>query len=235
MGKNKRMAVSTFIRNIYSPYMSYITVKYFNWNLSLQFHPFVSKDGVTGKSFYDYSKSMTTTVSYEGAALLYLVAAKIFDDRHPEREIKAVLPCLKNTALTLEYKPGQNNQWEVYLTIERNNTTIPFKFKTHTYTFRENGQLVTEVIQSGLGAFGKMIEGYLTGINASGHLSKLPEDLEKEFEKYQDESQQTVYTTVNQYQGMQYRENQYQGNQYQGNQRNEYQGNDGGQRQGNYG
>jgi hypothetical protein len=169
---------------------------------------------------------MTTTVSYEGAALLYLVAAKIFDDRHPEREIKAVLPCLKNTTLTLEYKPGQNNQWDVYLTIERDNKTIPFKFKTHTYTFRESGQLVTEVIQSGLGAFGKMIEGYLTGINVNGHLSKLPEDeeLEKEFEKYQDENQQTVYTTKDGYQE----------NQYQGNQNNKYQGNSGGQQQGNY-
>jgi hypothetical protein len=101
-----------------------------------------------------------------------------------------VLPCNK-AALIFEYKPDQGNQMAAYLAIDKNNQSIPFKFKTKEVQVKENGHTVTKVIQSkviqsGLGAFVKTIEGYLTGIGADLHLSKLPDN----FENSQDENRQ---------------------------------------------
>jgi hypothetical protein len=52
--------------------------------------------------------------------------------------------------------------------------------------------MVTKVIQSGLGAFVKTVEGYLTGIGTDLHLSKLLDGLENS----QDENQQVPNTTT---------------------------------------
>jgi hypothetical protein len=71
------------------------------------------------------------------------------------------------------------------LTIEKNNQSISFEFGTQQIQVKEHGQMVTRLIQSGLGAFAKTIEEYLTGIGTDLHLSKL-----LDFENSQDETQQ---------------------------------------------
>jgi hypothetical protein len=109
----------------------------------------------------------------------------ILKDINPEKEIRAVLQCNK-ADLIFEYKPDRDSQMAAYLTIEKNNQSISFKFKTQQIQVQEHGQIVTRVIQSGLGAFAKTVEGYLTGIGADLHLSKLLDD----FENSQDENQQ---------------------------------------------
>ena len=86
----------------------------------------------------------------------------------------AVVPC-NHASLIFEYKPDQNKQMSAYLTINKNNHSILFKYPTHTYQVKVDGQLITKVIQSGLGVFFHTIIGYLTAIGADKHLDKLPE------------------------------------------------------------
>jgi hypothetical protein len=111
---------------------------------------------------------------------------------NPEKEIEAVLQCNK-AVLILEYKHDQDNQMAVFLIVEKNDQSITFRFPARKVQVKENGQTITKVIQSGLSAFVMTIEGYLTGIGADLHLSKLHDD----FESSQDEDQQAYDTTVN--------------------------------------
>jgi hypothetical protein len=62
---------------------------------------------------------------------------------------------------------------ETFLVIIKNDVVIPFKFNTYQAQVRENGQMVTKITETGLGTFAMTIFGYLTGIGAGKHLSKL--------------------------------------------------------------
>lgn len=184
MSNQYKKAVSTYVRNIYSMGYSYIMISYFNTNLSFYFAPFKSKDA-TGRSFYDSTKKLTTTVNYEGAFALYKTASDIVNGKEATNGAVLTIPCASGASLTLERNPGQNGQMETLFTIFKSYTSISFKFATHQTQVKENGQLVIKTIESGLGMFAKTIEGYLTGINADGHLNKFGDDLEK----YQEEKQ----------------------------------------------
>lgn len=111
---------------------------------------------------------------------MYQIASSIFNGNNPETQIKSVFSC-NNATLTLEYKPDENNSMYTYLTIDKNSETLVFRFSVHTCKVNENGQMVTKVIQSGIGVFAMTLRGYLSGVNASGHLNKLPEE-DKEFQ-----------------------------------------------------
>lgn len=63
-----------------------------------------------------------------------------------------------------------------YLVIDKNGETILFRFGIHQYKVKQNGQMVTKVIQSGLGVFVKTLNAYLTGIGTDLHLNKLSEE-----------------------------------------------------------
>jgi len=175
----------------------------------------------------------------KGVALLYKVAVDIFNDESPNKEIEVVLPRNNNTALTFEYKHGQDNQMEAHLTIERDGRIIPFKFLADTFTVKENGQKVTKVIQSCLGAFAMTLEGYLLGIGIDRQLSKLSD----EYETAQDDNEKKAYTAKSNGQGNNYQggnNGSYQGGNngwYRSNNNQGYgnQGNNGGYRYGNYG
>jgi hypothetical protein len=189
--KNGKL-VNTYIRTLYSEGLSSIMISFFNANLTFSFAPYMGKNH-SGFDQFDTSKSLRTTVNYEMASFLYLVAMSVIDGQYAEQQISAVLQCNNNTTLIFEYKPDQYNQMGGYLTINKNNETISFKFRTHIYRVKENGgQFLTKIIQSGLSAFGKTLDGYLTGINADGHLNKLPEDLEN----LQNENQQVSLTAL---------------------------------------
>ena len=84
-----------------------------------------------------------------------------------------VLQCKRETILTLEYKPDENNQMTVYLVGNKNNETIPFKFKTQQIQEWVDGQMVTQVIQADLQEFAMILYKYiLSSGNAEYLLNK---------------------------------------------------------------
>lgn len=176
MSQNNKTQTSTQIRNFYSDEMSYLNIKFYNTNLSFQFYPFTGKDQ-NGRSMYDTNNGETTTVNFEGAYTLWQAAKDIIDGKVTETDLP--IPCASGAELKLERNMGQNGQYETIFSISKNNRTIPFKFNIMLQQVKENNQIVTKVIESGLGAVMKTIEGYLTGINSDRHLDKLTEDFAK--------------------------------------------------------
>lgn len=173
---NNRTQTSTQIRNFYSEGMSYLNMKFYNTNLSFQFYPFTGKDQ-NGRSTYDTKNGETTTVNFEGAFTLWKAAKDIIDGKVTETNLP--IPCASGASLKLERKLNPNGQYDTILSISKNNRTIPFKFNVMQQQVKENNQIVTKVIESGLGAVMMTIEGYLTGINADRHLDKLTDDFAK--------------------------------------------------------
>jgi hypothetical protein len=167
-----------------------MTLSFFNWSLSLRFYQYTGKNK-DGFDHYDLKNGVTTTVNYENASCLYKAAMSILEDIDLEKEIRAELPCY-NAALIFEYKREQNNQMSAYLTIEKNDQSISFRFRTHQVKVKENGQVVTKVVQSGLVAFVKTLESYLTGTGISFHLNKMLNI----YENSQDENQQVPNATT---------------------------------------
>ncbi len=185
-----RMSTNTQVRNFYSDGLSYLNVSFFNTNLSFKFHPFISKDNL-GKSTYDMKNPQNTTVNYEGASALDQVAEDIINGKIQECNLP--IPCASGASLNLERKLGQDGKMETIFSISKNNVTIPFKFNTIEYQTKENGQIVTKTIETGLKAFQKTIEGYLTGINADRHLDKLTDDFAKLHENNNNQQQRGGY------------------------------------------
>lgn len=198
--QNNRTTTSTQIRNLYSDGLSYMNIKFYNTDLSFKLSPFTGKDA-GGKNHYDSAKGQTTTVNFEGAYALYKVAKDIIDGKY--NEISVNIPC-NGASITLERKPGQDGKIDTFFTISKNNTTIPFKFQTIQQQVKENGNVITKTIESGLGAFAKTIEGYLTGINADRHLDKLTDDYAK---TQQGSNQQNSYQSNGNYRNNGYRNN----------------------------
>ena len=170
-----RTNTSTQIRTMYSENMSCMTIKFYNTNLSFSLYPFTGKNQ-QGRSTYDMKNGQQTTVNYEGAYALYQAAKDIIDGKVQQTSL--AVPC-NGASLTLERKLGMNGQMETVFSISKNNVTIPFKFNTIQQQVNINGQVQTNIIEIGLGAFLKTIDGYLTGINADRHLNKLTEDYAK--------------------------------------------------------
>jgi len=177
MAEDGKLSVSTTIRNLYSDEMSYLGMQFYNLYLSFKFARFLSKDS-TGRSSYDNQNTLTTSVDYSGAYALYKAASDIVEGKESSQGTHLVIPC-NEASLVFERRPGQNGQMDTFISISKNNMTIPFKFTTHQIQQKENGQMITKTIESGLGAFIKTIEGYLTGINADRHLDKLTEEYVK--------------------------------------------------------
>ena len=194
MAENKT-STSTQIRNLYSDGMSCMNIKFYNTNLSLQLYPFISKDQ-TGKSSYDLKNGQLTTVNFEGASALFQITKDIIEGKLQE-ECNLPIPCAAGATINLERKLSPAGMMETIFSITKNGVTIPFRFQTMTIQVKENGQVVSKVIESGLGAFNKTIEGYLTGINADRHLDKLTEDYIKSQEAINGGNQQNNYGSYN--------------------------------------
>jgi uncharacterized protein DDB_G0289917 len=135
--------------------------------------PFLNKDA-NGRPNYDLTKSISTTVNFEGAYGLYDMANKLI--QHPTMTGGVDIPC-NGAMIRLERRTATPS--EVFFTINKNNDSISFKFTSYQTTLNENGQQTQQTIESGLGAFAKTVEGYLTGINSDRHLDKLTEDYAK--------------------------------------------------------
>lgn len=198
---NQRTSTSTQIRNMYSDGMSYMNIKFYNTNLSFQLYPFIGKDP-NGRSKYDMKNGQQTTVNFEGAYALYQAAKDIIDAKVQQTSLS--VPC-NGASLVLERKLGMNGQMETVFSISKNNVTIPFKFNTIQQQVNINGQIQSQTIEIGLGAFMKTIEGYLTGINADRHLDKLTAEYANLQESNKQDGQQPQQQ--NQQQRPQYRPN----------------------------
>jgi hypothetical protein len=160
---------------LYSNGISCLTIKFFNTNLSFGFQPFSGKDQ-NGFNQFNKDKTITTTVNYEGAAMLWKTANDILDNKINKCSVQ--IQCAGGTTLLFERRPS-DNQLETWFTINKNGEIIPFKFNIHIRDIEENGQLIKQQIESGLLVFAKTINGYLEGINASRHLDKLTDDYVK--------------------------------------------------------
>lgn len=188
----QRTSTSTQIRNMYSDGMSYMNIKFYNTNLSFQLYPFTGKDP-NGRSKYDMKNGQQTTVNFEGAYALYQAGKDIIDGKVQQTSLS--VPC-NGASLVLERKLGMNGQMETVFSISKNNVTIPFRFNTIQQQVNTNGQVQSQTIEIGLGAFIKTIEGYLTGINADRHLDKLT----AEYAAIQENKSQDASTNNQQYQ-----------------------------------
>ena len=190
MDKNYKKAINTDIRIFYSSESS-LKMSFFNANLSFSFCRDFRKNN-PGYSQHESMKYIATTVNYAGAFFLYKSAMSIVDDINSKNEVMAELR-RGNVTLTLEYKPDQHGHMVASLTIDNTKQSITYKFISHPYQVKENERIITKFMQSELGAFAMTICGYLIGVGADRHLSKLPAD----YENSQDENQQTSYSTGN--------------------------------------
>jgi hypothetical protein len=187
---DKILLIDTHMRDFYAPGYSYMTLSFFNWDLSLSFYRYSGKDE-DGFHSYDFVNDLTITLDDERVSYLYQTAIFILNEKDPGKEIKVEIPRY-NINLMLERKPDDDGQMAVFLTIEKNGQSISFRFKTRTFKVTENGQESTMVVQSGLMAFAKTLEAYLTGTSISYHLKKMLDIIENP----QDENQQVPNATT---------------------------------------
>ena len=187
MEKNYKKAISTFIRNFYGENHC-LTFGFFNQNLSLR----ISSSSPNGSGRSNMGNGVTATVNFEAACYLYQVAMSIVNEIGPEKEKRALIE-RGDTTIILEYVRDQHNQLVASLTISKNNQSFSYKFAYRTYQVKEDGQVITKVMQSELGAFAKTIEGYLIGTGADRHLAKMPDG----YENSQDENQQSFNAAGN--------------------------------------
>ena len=151
-----------------------MNIKFYNTNLSFQLYPYTGKNQ-NGRSTYDTKNGQQTTVSYDGAFALYQMAKDIIAGKLSEGII--TVPC-NGASITMERKLGLSGP-ETVFSLTKNNVTVPFKFQTIQRQIKENGNVVTQTIECGVGAFMKTVEGYLTGVNADRHLDKMTEEYAK--------------------------------------------------------
>lgn len=150
---------SAYIRNLYSPGFSFITLSFYKTNLSVRFTPWINQNQ-TGRSQYDAKKFIVTTISDESAASLYYLAQKIAEGEL-NNPVQYVIECNNQITLVFEYDADKAT-----LSIEKDREKIVFEFAVHQYRVKEDGRIVTKTIQSGLLAFAEVLQAYLTAVGA---------------------------------------------------------------------
>ena len=150
------------IRTLYSPGFSSFKMSYFKTNLVLGFAPYIGKDD-RGFDKYCIKSFLSTSINPEGAAFFYTQASRILDCRHSVEQVEVVLPCNKGASLTFTYKLDESNQMSAYMSINKNNEAIQFRFPTTEYQDNIDGQWVTKLMQTGLRTFALILGCYLAG------------------------------------------------------------------------
>lgn len=167
----QRKPTTTQIRTFYSEGLSYLTMTFFNTKLSFKFVPFMGKNA-NGLNQYNEPKAITTTTDYGNAAGLYMAAKEIITNS----TIVQTLPIPCNGCTMVLDRRNENGKLASYLIIDKNGEQIQFRFAQMVIRTSSGEE---KVIESGLMAIIKTIEGYLTGINADRHLDKLTDDFVK--------------------------------------------------------
>ena len=151
------LRINTPIRTMHTA-NSFLAIGLFNANLSLRIGRYNAETGE-----YDNSNAHTTTVNYDEISILFHIAKMISDGQY-ENDLLMVLPCTSGATLCLKYEREQDHQMATYLIIDKNNQKFSFKFPTHTFEMKKNGQIATRIIQPGLTNFVSILEGFLSGI-----------------------------------------------------------------------
>ena len=154
-----------YIRAIYSPGFSYVTLSFFKTNLSVGFSPWVSKDQ-TGRNQYDTKKFVSTTINDEDVASLLWLSKQIIDGTL-SNPIQYLIECNKYTSLLFTHDSDKT-----CLIIEKNKEKVVFEFPTHQYRVKEDGKIVTKTILSGLLVFSEALQAYLTAVGADRQQDK---------------------------------------------------------------
>jgi len=183
---------NTRIKTIPSPGFSCLMISLFRKYLTLNFVPWRETDH-NGIDIYCRDVFRSTTLDLEGAASFYRIAKSIIDGSGSDKQVQIVLRCKRKADLVFEYKRESDGQMVAYLAINKEDLTIPFRFPIRQYNkFDEDGQKVTKIIQSGLGAFAKALDEYLTRNGADDKSNKLPVN----FNEYQEYSKQVSFSEV---------------------------------------
>ena len=148
------------LKTLCTPGISYLSLSYYGQYLVFKLVPWAGKDA-SGRDQYSKEKFISTTLNPEGAKCFYEVVTSILTGTEPEKPLPMVLQCKRETTLTLDYKPDENNQMTAYLVANKNNETISFKFKTQQIQNWVDGQMVTKVIQADLEEFAGILYNYI--------------------------------------------------------------------------
>ena len=165
--QNNRTNTSTHIRTLLSEDSGYITIKFYNTNLSLSFVPSSGKDN-NGRNQYNQAKSIYSTINWEAAALLKIIINGIIAGQYPQG-IQSVISHNPTSNVTLSI--DRKADGTTFLLMSKGNETVPFKFKAT--------QVQDKVLENGLLVLERTLDGYLTGINADRHLDKMTDDYAK--------------------------------------------------------
>ena len=165
--QNTRTNTSTHIRTLMSEDSGYITIKFYNTNLSFSFVPFSGKDA-NGRNQYNQAKSMYSTMNWESAALLQVIIQGIMNDKYPQG-IQSVIS--HNPTSDVIISIDRRADGNTFLLMSKGGETIPFKFKATT--------VQDKVVENGLFVLERTLDGYLTGINAERHLNKMTDEYAK--------------------------------------------------------
>jgi hypothetical protein len=107
-----------------------------------------------------------------------------------DKPLEVTLPCNNGASLTFAYKPDEKS---VYLTINKNDMSIPFMFHTTRYDEKVDGQWIPVVMQTDLGKFAMVLGCYLVGKAANNYiyecyneaLQQIQEQAREEWERSQ--------------------------------------------------
>jgi hypothetical protein len=99
-------------------------------------------------------------------------ASQILEGKNSGEPVNVTIPCSRGASLNFEYKLDVNNQMSAFLTIDKDNKKILFRFPTTEYDEKIDGQNVTSVMQTGLGIFAMILGCYIAGIAANESIIK---------------------------------------------------------------
>jgi len=196
MQQNNYNNVSTFVRNMYSEGQSKMLISLYKFNLSLLLQPCIGRNPATGKYLYD-KKGIMTTIDYNGAEALRSVSSSIIEKNDEAYGVLLSIPCANGVLLKLETLQSPDGEIDTVFSLTNMMVSIPFTFETRIAKEVRNGKEADVIIQAGLGAFTKTLEGYLLETGASSHLNKLGDDLEQIQHEWQVEKEQQEFNHAN--------------------------------------
>jgi len=160
-----------FIRNIYSPGYSFITLSYYGNGLSIGFTPHIGYEEC-GKSIYAREKFQSVTIDYQQAAILYLLMKPVAEGV-TVWEFRHKISCNKQAELIFEYTMNPDGDKRAYLTLNKNGDEISFEFPVGKNFVMENGDEIIIEVQYWLELFVRILDNYLASIGAEEYLNQL--------------------------------------------------------------
>lgn len=154
-----------YIRNLYAPGFSLITLSFYKTNLSISYAPWIGENEI-GLHRYDTKNYVSTTINDENVAALYSLTQQILNGTM-KNPCQYVIQCNKQAVILFEYDLEKTQ-----LNIEKNGEKIPFIFTVHKYKEKVNGKVVEKTIQTGLIVFAEVLHTYMSAVAADRQMNK---------------------------------------------------------------